>query len=440
MTASLWARVRHPDTRWAHAARVALAATAVVGVVTLLLAVAVNGFIVHRETRDVDARLATTLAAAAAAVPGTVPATAGRVGGDVDDAPTFVWRVAADGTVQALTFGAPALPARDWNAGAATRSVEGRDFRVDAVASNGGWLVAGESFAEVAKSGSDIVLVELVLGALLLLVTFTGSFIVGLRASAPIELVRRRQAEFTADASHELRTPLSVIEAEVDLALGRTRTPDEYEGVLRRIGSESARLRAIVEDLLWLARADGVAPDPGRLDVVDVAAVADATVARFAAVAHSGSFALTARTGPAGAALVRADADGVDRLVAVLVDNACKYAGHGGAVEVAVATAGGRVVLTVDDTGPGIPEAQRALVLDRFHRVDPSPGGTGLGLAIADAVVRSSSGTWVIGTSPLGGARFQVTWRQTSSPDGGRSDGARTTATDRQPEARLGAG
>jgi len=271
-------------------------------------------------------------------------------------------------------------------------------------------------------------------------VTFTGSFIVGLRASAPIELVRRRQAEFTADASHELRTPLSVIEAEVDLALGRTRTPDEYEGVLRRIGSESARLRAIVEDLLWLARADGVAPDPGRLDVVDVAAVADATVARFAAVAHSGSFALTARTGPAGAALVRADADGVDRLVAVLVDNACKYAGHGGAVEVAVATAGGRVVLTVDDTGPGIPEAQRALVLDRFHRVDPSPGGTGLGLAIADAVVRSSSGTWVIGTSPLGGARFQVTWRQTSSPDGGRSDGGRITATDRQPEARLGAG
>ena len=440
MTASLWARMRHPDTRWAHAARVALAATAVVGVVTLLLAVAVNAFIVHRVNRDVDGRLAATLVAAAAAAPGTVPAASGRVGGDVDDAPVFLWRVGADGTIEALTFGAPALPARAWTSGAATWSVGGRDFRLDAVPAHGGWLVAGESVAEVAKSGDDVYLAELALGALLLLVTFTGSFVVGLRASAPIELVRRRQAEFTADASHELRTPLSVIEAEVDLALGRPRTPDEYEGVLRRIGSESARLRAIVEDLLWLARADGAAPDPARLGVVDVGSVADATVARFSAVADAGSVALSARTGPSGTALVRADAEGVDRLVAVLVDNACKYAGRDGTVDVTVEAAGGRVVLTVDDTGPGIPESQRALVLDRFHRVDPSPGGTGLGLAIADAVVRSSSGTWAIGTAPLGGARFQVTWRQTSGPGGGPHDGGRTAATDLHPEARLGAG
>jgi len=281
-----------------------------------------------------------------------------------------------------------------------------------------------------------------VLGALLLLVTFTGSFVVGLRASAPIEQIRRRQAEFTADASHELRTPLSVIEAEVDLALARQRTTTEYEDALTRIGSESGRLRAIVEDLLWLARADGAAPDPGRLDVVDVATVAADTTARFAAVARSGSFTISTRTGPTGSALVRAAPDGVDRLVAVLVDNACKYAGAGGAVDVTVATSGGRVVLTVDDSGPGIPEPERALVFDRFHRADTAPGGTGLGLAIADAVVRSSSGTWAVGTSPRGGARFQVTWRQAggsgrTAEDG--SPGTRAAAPDQQPDPRLGA-
>jgi signal transduction histidine kinase len=412
MTPPLRSRLRLPDARWAHAARVALAATAVVGAVTVLFAVVVNTVILHRLDQDIDHRIATTLTANLAAPPGTTVDTAGRVGGDVDDAPVFVWHVAPGGAVDALTVGAPVLPSRTWTTGTTTVSVAGRDFRLAAAPSQGGWLVAGESAARVGESVGDIVLVEVVLGALLLLVTFTGSFVVGLRASAPIEQVRKRQAEFTADASHELRTPLSVIEAEVDLALGRQRTPEEYEAVLERIGSESGRLRSIVEDLLWLARADGAAPDPGRLDIVDVAQVAGATVARFTAVADAGSIALSARTADAGAALVRADADGVDRLVAVLVDNACKYAGRGGAVEVTVAVAGGRVVLTVDDSGPGIPVAHRDLVFDRFHRADASPGGTGLGLAIADAVVRASSGAWSVGTSALGGARFEVTWHQ----------------------------
>ena len=76
----------------------------------------------------------------------------------------------------------------------------------------------------------------------------------------------------------------------------------------------------------------------------------------------------------------------------MLVDNACKYAGAGGTVEVGVSVSGGRVVLTVDDSGPGIPEGDRDLVFDRFHRADQAPGGTGLGLAIADAVVRSTVG------------------------------------------------
>jgi signal transduction histidine kinase len=318
--------------------------------------------------------------------------------------------------------------------------IDGRTFRLAAVPSHGGWLVAGESVAKLTESGGDVLLVELVLGALLLLVTFAGSFVVGLRASAPIEQVRKRQAEFTADASHELRTPLSVIEAEVDLALGRPRAPEEYAATLERIGSESHRLRAIVEDLLWLARADGVAPDPGRLDTVDVAAVADASVVRFAAVADSGSVTLTAHTVAAGTARVRGDAEGIDRLVAVLVDNACKHAGVGGTVEVGVQVGGGRVVLSVGDSGPGIPEAHRDLVFDRFHRADTSSGGTGLGLAIADAVVHASSGTWAVGTSPLGGARFSVTWRQAprEADDGPTVPAAREAGT--PAGARLGAG
>ena len=403
--------MRRPDARWPHAARVALAATAVVAGVTLLVVLVVNTLIVGRLTRDIDSQLNATLTAAAASPAGPVMPAAGRHGGDVD-VPDFVWHVAPTGEVTALTVDAPELPAHGWQSGSATLPSGGSSFRYAALPSQGGWLVAGESVTRVHDARNDLLAVELVLGSLLLLVTFTGSFIVGLRASAPIEQIRRRQAEFTADASHELRTPLSVIEAEVELGLGRARDPDEYRATLERIGSESHRLRAIVDDLLWLARADGRSPDGDRSTVVDLSASVAAAAARFRAVADAGSFTLSTRSAPEGAARVRGDEEAIDRLVTVLVDNACKYAGPGGIVEIGVSDAGGRVVLSVDDSGPGIPEDSRHLVFDRFHRADQSPGGTGLGLAIADAVVRSTAGTWTVADSALGGARFEVTWRQ----------------------------
>jgi signal transduction histidine kinase len=73
-----------------------------------------------------------------------------------------------------------------------------------------------------------------------------------------------------------------------------------------------------------------------------------------------------------------------------------------------------RLVLAVDDSGPGIPVDQRDKVFDRFHRTDTSAGGTGLGLAIADAIITSTHAHCVVGESPLGGARFEVSWRYVS--------------------------
>jgi signal transduction histidine kinase len=404
--------MRRPDERWVHAAKVALAATAVVGAVALLLVLGVNTLIERNLARDIDNRLATVLSADAAAPPGSIVPSVGRHGGDVDDVPAFVWRVGPTGQVTALSVGAPELATHAWRTGAVTLPTGGVSFRYAAVPSQGGWLVAGESVARAHDARGDLWAVELALGALLLVVTFVGSFIVGLRASAPIEQIRRRQAEFTADASHELRTPLSVIEAEVDLALGRSRAPADYRSTLERIGSESHRLHAIVDDLLWLARADGRSPNPEQVGTVDVSEAVATAADRFRAVAEAGAITLTTRTCPPGAARVRGDQEGIDRLVTVLMDNACKYAGAGGVVEVGVTASAGRVVLTVDDSGPGIPEADRTRVFDRFHRSDQVPGGTGLGLAIADAVVRSTSGSWAVADSPLGGARFSVHWRQ----------------------------
>jgi two-component system, OmpR family, sensor histidine kinase CiaH len=177
------------------------------------------------------------------------------------------------------------------------------------------------------------------------------------------------------------------------------------------VSSESSRLRSIVEDLLWLARADGDAPEEQTDQVVDVGAVGASCVERFDAVADAASVTLSNRRDHDGPFPINADPESIDRLVSVLLDNACRYAGSGGSVDLWVARTGGRVVLTVDDTGPGIPDHHRDLVFDRFHRADNKPGGTGLGLAIADAVVRNSGGSWAIGSSPTGGARMEVSWR-----------------------------
>ena len=264
--------MRRPDARWIHAAKVALAATAVVGVVALVLVL--GGQHPHRAESHPRHRQPARRHAGGR---GLRRAGVGRP----DDRASRRRhrrrpRLRVAGGCRRPGDGADRrcarrCPTHAWGPGAVTLPTGGTNFRFGAVPSDGGWLVAGESVIRAHDVRGELLAVEVVLGVLLLGVTFIGSFIVGLRASAPIEQIRRRQAEFTADASHELRTPLSVIEAEVELSLGRARGPDEYRATLERIGSESQRLRAIVDDLLWLARADGRALDRSQADYVDVA-------------------------------------------------------------------------------------------------------------------------------------------------------------------------
>jgi signal transduction histidine kinase len=405
--------MKQRSARWVYAAKVASVATAVVAAVAVVAALVLNAVFVNHLSHDIDVRLAARLTNPSEQVHNPP-----RGQGDLDDPPSFVWKISPSGVVTPLTSGAPRLPPRRWSPGTTTQELAGTKFRLDAKATAGGRLVAGESVLKISQARSDLLLIEALLGALLLMMTFTGSFVVGLRASAPIEEIRKRQAEFTADASHELRTPLSVIEAEVDLALSRPRNTPSYQATLRRIGSESGRLRSIVEDLLWLARADGQLPERQRSETVDVGSVALACAERFQAVADASSISLSC-SADLLVATIQADADAMDRLVSVLLDNACRYAGTGGIVEVRVTHGGGRVGLSVEDSGPGIPEEHRELVFDRFHRVGHGTGGTGLGLAIADAVVRTSGGTWSIGRSPLGGVRMGVSWHRATGPSPG---------------------
>jgi signal transduction histidine kinase len=391
-----------------HVLRVAAVTTLLVMASYTVAAVVVNAIVTHKLVSDVDTRLSERIADALA----HPTHLRGSSNADLDDAPSFLWSISPGGTVMAFTPGAPTLPVRSWETVPVSVPIGSSTFRFDAARNGHETLVAGQSMANTSSIQTTLLLAEIAFGAILAVIVFFGAAMVGLRAAAPSELVRRRQAEFTADASHELRTPISVIEAEVDLALDRPRDPVAYRDVLERVGHESTRLKRIVEDLLWLARADDELVPADAHAVTDVAAVVDACVSRFGAVAASNEVALTMQRVDPGPYSVQAPEALIDRLAAVLIDNACKFAGVGGRVEVTVSCAANRVILRVDDSGPGIPADQRDAVFDRFHRANDAVVGTGLGLAIADSVIRTTQGTWDIGEAELGGARMQASWRR----------------------------
>ena len=335
---------------------------------------------------------------------------------DVDDAPVFLWKVGANGRAVALTPGAPLMSAAAWSP--ADQSNEARlgaaNFRLLSRHVNGAWFVVGQSLAQSDHVESDLIALEVVAGPVLLLGVFLGTLLIGIKAATPVELARRRQLEFTADASHELRTPLSVIEAEVSLALSSPRTVADYRDTLGRVSRETLRLRDIVDDLLWLSRFDSEPPPPGD-EPVDVGAIALACADRFDAIAAGRGITLSVQQLVEGQPWVNAPPEWIDRLAGVLVDNACRYAGDNGAVHITVRAQGNRVSLAVEDSGPGIAPEERASLFDRFHRATDEGNGAGLGLAIGDAVVRATGGEWRVGEGALGGALMEVRWHRSSA-------------------------
>jgi signal transduction histidine kinase len=400
------------------ALRVALVATLLVACAYAIAAAAVFALVSERLTSQTDGRLSDVLADARHDPSGAIAGSGTRQEADDDDSAdegvSYLWMTAgaAGGrVVTAWSGGAPALPARVLASLPAPGSPVSADlggagsYRLLGARSGTGELVAGISRTGDLHTEHLLLDGELAVGPLLLIVMFGGALAVGLRALAPVEQARRRQLEFTADASHELRTPLSVLRAEADVALSAPRTAAAYRDSLIRIRSEGDRLRRLVDDLLWLARLDAQPPAPGH-ELVDLAVLARGCADRFRAVVPG----ITADVSDTPA-LISAPPEWVDRLLSVLTDNACRYAGPDGQVRISVRAAGGRLALAVEDSGPGIPEEQRTRLFDRFQRAEESGSGTGLGLAIGDSIVRSTAGRWRVGSSPLGGALLEVSWR-----------------------------
>ncbi|MET0418686.1 MAG: HAMP domain-containing sensor histidine kinase [Actinoplanes sp.] len=239
-----------------------------------------------------------------------------------------------------------------------------------------------------------------------------------------LDAARARQRAFVADAAHELRSPLTNMRTELEVA---QRIPDtDWPALSADLLADVERLSRLVDDLLLLARADDGAPARAvtvPLQEVDLGSVVGDVASRYPDVDYQQ---------PPTPVTVTGEADALGRVVANLLDNAVRHARS--EVRVSVTEDDTYRRITVIDDGPGIPEAERERVFDRFTRLDDArardAGGSGLGLAIVRELVRRHRGTVTLGDAAPG---LRVDVRLPGKDAGQPRNGAQSSSKEAQP-------
>jgi two-component system, OmpR family, sensor histidine kinase TctE len=214
------------------------------------------------------------------------------------------------------------------------------------------------------------------------------------RLFTTLRAAAQSQQQFIANTAHQLRTPITGMQAQLDLLAAE---PDA-QPIKERLLTLQVGIRQLAHSanqLLTLARADPAANIAAKNQTVDLSAIAGEVVAKFFDRALLANIDLGLEARPAS---IHADPSLLDDLLSNLVDNALKYTPAGGSVTVNAGQQSGRPYLAVEDNGPGIPEAERQRVRQRFYRMPNSPGhGSGLGLAIVDEIAQLYGASLLIG-------------------------------------------
>jgi len=206
-----------------------------------------------------------------------------------------------------------------------------------------------------------------------------------------LEASTRTIQEFSSNISHELKTPLAIIRGEIDLALRRSRSPEDLKKSLGIIEGEVNELIRLVDDLLLLVRSDANQLR-FQMEEVMLKEILIQLLERYGENCAQKQITLNHRVH--GEAMVRGDRVYLKRLFSNLLDNAIKFTPGGGRITVAMNIQAESVLVTVEDTGIGIPKAAQARVFSRFYRTDQARAheGSGLGLNIAKVIVTAHQG------------------------------------------------
>lgn len=222
----------------------------------------------------------------------------------------------------------------------------------------------------------------------------------------------RRIRRFVSDASHELRTPLAAISGYCELYSMGGVPQDRVDEVMGRIQSESTRMSTLVEDLLTLARLDE--GRPLEFTDVDLVQMADNAAFDLQALDSTRGVAVRSLSGhnPPMTLVTRADRDRIQQVFTNLIGNIVRYTPEGSPVEIALGRDSGMAVVEFRDHGPGIADADRIRVFERFYRADSSRarshGGSGLGLAIVSGILTAHHGSAKLSKTKGGGLTVRI--------------------------------
>jgi len=213
------------------------------------------------------------------------------------------------------------------------------------------------------------------------------------RMISRIEESVSRIRQFSTDASHELRTPLTILKGEAELALRHPGTIEDFQQTLVSILEEINRISRIVEDLFILSKSD-IGEVRLEMKALRLDRLIEETVSQIELLATGKQVSLT--VDPTEASTILGDPDRLRALLLNLIENAVRYTPPGGRIALALRQEKSEAILTISDTGIGIPEADLPKVFDRFHRSDNAramnPKGSGLGLSICQWIVMSQGG------------------------------------------------
>ncbi|CAN5118096.1 HAMP domain-containing sensor histidine kinase [soil metagenome] len=248
-----------------------------------------------------------------------------------------------------------------------------------------------------------------ILNGVLLFIIPIVSWFLAKHTLSPLQIAHEQQKQFVSDASHEMRTPLSIMSGEIEVALNKKRSSEDYQKILKSIKEETDRLSRLVENLLFLARNDQNMQIP--FQSIDVTDLMNEVVHSLRIKSKAKQISVSLKGDSVSSPMVSGNPDLLRQLFFNLLDNAIIYTQNKGKITITLSENDKHIFIALQDTGIGISGQDQSKIMKRFYRADTSRSqtkGYGLGLSIVQTILEKHYGYLTIDSQLKKGSTFTV--------------------------------